>query len=127
MTIRKYATLNEVATIFNVHPRTILRAMAGEHNTFWSDDEDWNDQRIPLEEIARAYGTKVKTICAVLDRRDDLLNPAEAARVLGIAPRTFRERLTAGRYQKIGLGGIARYLHSKIISDLIANSPDFAE
>lgn len=127
MAIRKYATLKEVATFFDVHPRTILRAMSGEHNTFWSDDEDWNDQRIPLEDVARAYSTKVKTLCAVLDGRDDFLKPAEAARVLGIAPRTFRERLTAGRYHKIGSGGIARYLHSKIISDLIANSPDFVK
>ena len=127
MAIRKYATLNEVATIFNVHPRTILRAMSGEHNTFWSDDEDWNDQRIPLEDVARAYNTKVKTLCAVLDGRDDLLDPGAAAFVLGIAPRTFRERLTAGRYRKIGSGGIARYLHSKIISDLIATSSNFAE
>lgn len=124
MAIRKYATLNEVATIFDVHPRTILRAMSGEHNTFWSDDEDWNDQRIPLESIATAYGTTAKTLSVVLEGRDELLNPEDAARVLGIAPRTFRERKTAGRYNKIGAGGIARYLHSKIVTDLIANTAE---
>ncbi len=126
MAIRKYATLNEVATIFDVHPRTILRAMSGEHNTYWSDDEDWNEQRIPLEGIAQAYSTTAKVLGIVLDGRDDLLTPKEAARVLGIAPRTFRERKTAGRYKKIGAGGIARYLHSKIVTDLIATDPDFA-
>ena len=78
MAIRKYATLNEVATIFDVHPRTILRAMSGEHNTFWSDDEDWNDQRIPLEAIATAYNTTAKTLSVVLEGRDDLWRVAVA-------------------------------------------------
>ncbi len=127
MAIRKYATLNEVATIFDVHPRTILRAMTGRHNTFWSDDEDWNEQRIHLETIAQAYGTTVKVLNIILDGRDELLTPQDAARVLGIAPRTFRERKTAGRYTKIGAGGIARYLHSKIVTDLIAHDPSLAE
>ncbi len=126
MAMRKYATLKDLATIFNVHPRTILRAMSGEHNTFWSDDEDWNDQRIELQDVATAYDTKVKTLCAVLDGRDNLLTPQEAANILDIAPRTFRERKKAGRYTKIGAGGIARYLHSKIVTDLIANDPAFA-
>ncbi len=126
MALRKYATLNQVASIFRVHPRTILRAIEGKHNVYWTDEDFCNEQRILLEQVATAYNTTVKTLNVVLDGRDELINPARAATVLGIADRTFRERKTAGRYTKIGSGGIARYLHSKIVTDLIATNPDFA-
>ncbi len=116
----QYVTLEDAASAFRVHPRTILRAIAEDHNTYWS--EDINGQRMSIEDIARAYGMTAQILRAVLENRDELLLPDEAAKLLGIRPRTFRDRLIAGRYKKIGSGGIARYLRSKIIEDRISST-----
>ncbi len=118
---RQNITLAEAAKIFRVHPRTILRAISGEHNTYWS--EDINSQVMAISDIADAYNMTPKVFVSIIESRDSLLTADEAAAVLGIQPRTFRDRLIAGRYKKIGKGGITRYLHSKIVSDLIAHDP----
>lgn len=120
---RQNITLAEIAKLFRVHPRTILRAIAGEHNTYWS--EDINDMTLAISDIAKAYNVTSKTLVAVIEDRDSLLTADESAAVLGIQPRTFRDRLSSGRYKKIGKGGITRYLHSKIVADLIATDPSF--
>lgn len=118
---RQTITLAQAAKIFRVHPRTILRAISGEHNTYWS--EDINDQVMAISDIADAYNMTPRTFVAIIESRDSLLTADEAAAVLGIKPRTFRDRLIAGRYKKIGRGGITRYLQSKIFSDLHAHDP----
>jgi len=118
---RQKITLAEAAKIFRVHPRTILRAISGEHNTYWS--EDINGQVMAIADIAEAYNLTSRAFVAVIESRDSLMTADEAAAVLGIRPRTFRDRLLNGRYTKIGKGGITRYLHSKIIADLIAHDP----
>ena len=115
-------TLTRAAEVFRVHPRTILRAIAGQHNTYWS--EDINNDKLSIDDIADAYGTSARTLRAVIEDRDELMTPDEAAEKLGVAPRTFRDRLIAGRYKKIGSGGIARYLGSEIINDAIATSTE---
>lgn len=122
---RQNITLAKIAKLFRVHPRTILRAIAGEHNTYWS--EDINDMSLAISDIAKAYNVTSQTLVAVIEDRDSLLTADESAAVLGIQPRTFRDRLLSGRYKKIGKGGITRYLHSKIIKDLIATDPAFSE
>lgn len=116
----QYVTLEDAASAFRVHPRTILRALTGNYNIYWS--EDINSQRMAIEDIAKAYGMTTQTLRAVIEQRDELLRPDEAAKLLGIRPRTFRDRLIAGRYKKIGSGGIARYLQSKIIEDRISST-----
>lgn len=115
-------SLIRAAKVFGVHPRTILRAIAGQHNTYWS--EDINNDKVSIDDIAAAYGTSARILRAVIENRDELMTPTEAAEKLRIAPRTFRDRLVAGRYKKIGRGGIARYLGSEIINDAIATSTE---
>ena len=117
---RQYVRLDHIAIIFRVHPRTILRALTGEHNTYWYDDDNVNQQRILIEEIGYAYNTTARVLRAMIENRDSLLKPDEAAGEIGIAPRTFREHVAAGKFKKIGCGGIARYQKSKIISAAIA-------
>lgn len=111
-------TLEAAAKVFRVHPRTIVRALTGEHNTYWS--EDINHSTYSVSDIADVYGTSVEEINRVIEGRDAFLKPDEAAELLGIRPRTFRDR--KGRYRKVGNGGIVRYVRSKIIEDRIANS-----
>jgi len=114
MTIQ-HVTLGEVAKVFRVHPRTILRALRQEHNTYWYEDSDSEEH--PVKDIANAYGMRAQSLVAVMEKRDKLLLPDEAAKALGMAARTFRKHLhngTAAKWGRVGYGGITRYLNSKI-------------
>jgi hypothetical protein len=111
-------TLEKVASLFRVHPRTILRAIKGEHNTYWYEDS--NSEPQSTEKIAEVYGMRHAALLAVIQGRDTLLNAAEAAKALGMAPRTFRNHLknkdAGSRWGRVACGGITRYLESKINS-----------
>lgn len=110
-------TLIGAAAVFGVHPRTIVRALSGEHNTYWTEDID--EEVFSVRDIANAYNMDEADLSRCIERRDRMLTPDEAAYHLGIKPRTFRERVRQGVYQKITNGGIVRYLHSKIVEDKI--------
>ena len=99
--------LEEAAKAFGVHPRTILRAIKGAHNTYWYEDSNSDD--IEIADIARAYGTTPKALVAVFEGRDSLLLADEAAEVLSMAARTFRKHLKDRRNAKeVGSGGSRR-------------------
>jgi predicted DNA-binding protein (UPF0251 family) len=114
-------TLEAAAAAFNVHQRTIVRALTGEHNTYWSEDSAHDIYTV--EEIATAYHMKPAELNRVLDGRDKLLKPDEAAKEMNIAPRTFRLRIhrlnakdAKTRVGRVYNGGIVRYLRSRVIS-----------
>ncbi len=111
-------TLIGVAAIFDVHPRTIVRALTGQHNTYWY--EDINEDIFAVADIAAAYNMSAAELGRCIEGRDELIKPDEAAVLLGIQPRTFRDRVQSGKYRKVTNGGVVRYLKSKIISDKIA-------
>ena len=125
--------LEKVALLFSVHPRTILRAIEGKHNTYWSEDSNIEPQ--PVQKIADVYGMSLAQLIAVIEGRDALLNAVEAAKTLGMAPRTFRTHLKkkgAGpKWGRVACGGITRYRESRIISDgidrgaIVASSDNF--
>ena len=113
-------TLEKVALLFRVHPRTILRAInEREHNTYWYEDSNSEPQSI--EEIAKAYDMSSSQLIAVIQGRDSLLKAAEAAEKLGMAPRTFRNHLKnkkmGSKWGRVSCGGITRYLSSRVNSD----------
>lgn len=110
-------TLIGAATVFGVHPRTIVRAMTGEHNTYWTEDID--EDVFAVRDIADSYDMDEADLSRCIEKRDKMLTPDEAAKALGIKPRTFRERVRQGVYRKIANGGIVRYLHSRIVEDKI--------
>ena len=109
-------TLKVAAHAFRVHPRTILRALKGEHNTYWYEDSD-KDEMI-IAEIAHAYGMSTAQLVAVLEKRDSLLRADEASKVLGMAARTFRKWINRKgvpeKWGRVKYGGITRYLESRI-------------
>ena len=115
-------TLGKAAIAFRVHPRTILRALKGVHNTYWYEDSD--KEVMIIAEIAHAYGTTTAHLVAVIEGRDSLLRADEAAEVLGMAARTFRKHLkikgVPERLGRVGYGGITRYLETRINSAAIA-------
>lgn len=112
-------TLGEAAEEFGVHPRTILRAINQDHNTYWTEDS--NDDVMKIADIANAYGTRPAALVAVFEGRDSLLRADEAAEVLGVAARTFRKHLDKNsvKWGRISYGGITRYLESRINSAAI--------
>jgi hypothetical protein len=109
-------TLEEAAGAFGVHPRTILRAIKQDHNTYWTEDSD--QDVLQIKDIAKAYGVKPFVLVAVFEGRDALLRADEAADVIGMAARTFRKHLmrkgTAQKWGRVSYGGITRYLETKI-------------
>lgn len=109
---QKYITLEAAANVFGVHPRTIVRAVYNKHNVYWSEDS--NEDRYEIDTIAEAYGLHPRELRQIIEKRDALLKPDEAAEVLSIKPRTFRDRVKAGAYRKIAHGSIVRYLRSEI-------------
>ncbi len=107
-------TLKEAAKAFGVHPRTILRAIEQDHNTYWTEDIDGDAMQIA--DIAKAYGVPTKALVAVFEGRDSLLRADEAAEVIGMAARTFRKHLDAKatKWGRVSYGGITRYLETRI-------------
>ncbi len=118
-------TLEKAAEAFGVHPRTILRAINQDHNTYWYEDS--NSDVMQISDIAKAYGVRnstnadgVKTsaLVPVFEGRDALLRADEAAQVLGMAARTFRKYLQRKgipqKWGRVSYGGITRYLETKI-------------
>ncbi len=114
-------TLEAASKTFRVHPRTIVRALANEHNTYWS--EDINHDMYKVTDIAKAYDITPAILGRVLENRDALLTPEEAAEMLKIRPRTFRRHMEKGYYKnaRVKHGKIVRYIRSKIIEHSIAN------
>lgn len=112
-------TLEEAAKAFGVHPRTILRAISGDHNTYWYEDS--NSDVMKIADIAKAYGVTAAKLVAVFEGRDSLLRADEAAKTIGMADRTFRKHLDARAFHwgRVSYGGITRYLESRINSAAI--------
>lgn len=113
-------TLEAASKAFRVHPRTIVRAIANEHNTYWS--EDINHKMYKVADIANAYQVTLPILGRILENRDGLLTPEEAADLLEIRPRTFRRHMEKGYYSnaKVKHGKIVRYIKSKMIEHKIA-------
>jgi hypothetical protein len=108
-------TLEAAAKVFRVHPRTVVRAMSGVHNTYWT--EDINHDMHTLDRLAGAYeGITPDDIKRILEGRDELLKPNEAADLIGVQPRTFRTYVTDRKIRgRVKSGRIVRYLRSKVI------------
>ena len=119
-------TLERVADVFSVHPRTILRALEGKHNTYWYEDS--NAERWPIKKIADAYGMETYALVAVIEKRDKLIRADEAAEELSMAARTFRKHLNRpgipAKWGRVKSGNITRYLQSKIISAAIGGTKE---
>ena len=120
-------TLKAAADAFQVHPRTIVRALSGKHNTYWS--EDINEDSYAISDIAKAYGLDPAALRRVFEKRDALLTPDEAAEVVGVKPRTFREPNRINRYThaRAEHGRIVRYLKSKMLEAAVAEADELTE
>lgn len=124
-------TLNDVADLFRVHPRTLLRALTGQKHPYWVSGYNPQAPSISCKFnytagactfkqpgynlsifscLLCAYGGTAKQMQAVLDGTDQLLTRTEAARRYGRSVRVFQSRnLPALRH-----GQTVRYLASVV-------------
>jgi hypothetical protein len=100
--------LNDAALAFKAHPRTLLRAVSGSPNPYWTED---HNPTISVEDLATAYSCSVGVLARIFEGRDILLTPAEAAKEIEVPDRTFRYR----DYPSIRHGGIVRYARSRLL------------
>jgi len=111
-------SLNHIAELFQVHPRTILRAVEQDVNAYWADD---HNPAVSIKELADAYGCKPQIIIRLAENRDSLLNASEAAKMMKIRPRTFRRN----RPRCLRSGGIVRFERSIIVGQAMLRGVDF--
>lgn len=107
-------SLNDVAEAVAVHPRTILRIVTGDRNTYWSAD---HNPGLDITKVAQALGCHDKTLARVLRGSDDFLKPDAAASELGVPGRTFRYREYT---PTIKVGRVVRFARSKLIDEHFA-------
>lgn len=107
-------TLDQVAEAVDVHPRTILRYVMNDRNTYWAED---HNPEFPLERVAKALGCRADIMKHVLRGSDEFMKPDDAAEELGLPPRTFRHR---GYTPAFRAGRVVRYSRSKLINEHFA-------
>ena len=83
------AELNRVADALKVHPRTILRALAGEVNTYWAPGHNPN---VNIATLAEVLGMPAQTLKDAVNGDDYFMSPDEAAEHFNLPLRTFRYR-----------------------------------
>lgn len=107
-------TLIKASKILNCHPRTILRALTGKANPYWIPE---HNVELNVQKIANAFNADGNKMFHLFNGLAIILKPEEAAKVLGIASRTFREHA----YQKfINHGGVVRFLRHDLELEHIA-------
>lgn len=107
--------LEEMANYFQVHPRTILRAVEGRHNVHWHDA--LNKDPVNVTKVAQAYGLTRERLVEVINGENCLLTATEVAFVTGYTDRTMRHYLQTkipNDWGKVKCGGIVRYLESRV-------------
>jgi plasmid maintenance system antidote protein VapI len=79
--------ISKVAEVLNVHPRTVVRILAGDVGaSFTSVTSDLTT----IPKLAKAFSSKPEVWAAALNGTDILITAAEASRLLRIPERTMR-------------------------------------
>ncbi len=104
-------TLDRVAKLLKIHPRTVLRAMEGDKNAYWADG---HNPVLNIENVAATFDFDPIYLTRADKRRDDFLTPREAAQIVGVPERTFRYR----RYEPvIRRTHTVRYSRMKVVNE----------
>lgn len=114
--------LNQYAERLKVHPRTIIRALAGKENVYWAEGFDYE---IGVEDVATAFSCEVKLLQKVMQGKDEFFSQKELCQpgLADISPRLFRYR----KYKpSLHLGRIKRFSRVEFLNQhLVKRSPRF--
>lgn len=81
--------LNDIAEIFRVHPRTILRHIKHDDKAYWV--KGYNPD-IYTSILIETMSVEPHVLVRIINGTDELLTPTEASKFLQIAHRTFSFR-----------------------------------
>ncbi len=98
--------LNTVANTLKVHPRTVLRAISGQENPYWTKD---HNPKVSLKEVSEGFGCSINQFKKLLGGEDLLLTPDEACELLKISKRTLRYRRAQGELTPVVARGSVVY------------------
>lgn len=83
------AYLDDVADVFDVHPRTILRALTGNPTEYWAPS---HNPRLPIKEVSTRFQIPLISLCTLLRGDEEVYTPTEAASLLDMSVRAFRNK-----------------------------------
>lgn len=95
------ASVERLAELLGVHPRTIARYTTGRRSALWADGTT-----LPVGKICRAFGCPNEIMVRVLQDKDRFVDQAAAAEILEVCKRTIRDRKYKPAIRK---GAIVRY------------------
>jgi hypothetical protein len=112
---RSLAFLADLAKAFDVHGRTILRAVTGNPTEYWVPS---HNPRLRIKDICDTFSVPKAAVIALLTGREEVFSPTETAELLGISVRTLRNR----QYTPLVTGaGFLRFAKSDIDKWYAAN------
>ena len=108
------AHLVDIAAALRVHPATVLR------HIYEVTTPSWTNPTLSVAAVAQTFGCRANVLRRAIDDRDRLLKVAEAAKILGIAPSTLRERTRSGHLipaarRGTGQNAIIRYSENELL------------
>lgn len=87
--------ISKVAEVLNVHPRTIVRAVAGDVDAAFN--KDTSDQ-VAITKLARAFRADPKVFINAIAGSDKLITQTEASQILRLSERTMRHHRNNDNY-----------------------------
>ena len=104
------AYLEDIAEVIDVHPRTILRTITANPTEYWAPS---HNPRIHLTEVSKTFQTPTKSLVELLQGKDRVIRPAEAAELLGVSVRTIRNK--SDEYRPLIIGaGFLRFSYNEV-------------
>jgi hypothetical protein len=105
--------LDVVAETLGLHPRTILRAVTGEANPYWT--KGYNPG-LTHKSVLQAFNCTRKQIDSLLSGEDLLMTPTEACELLRMSKRTLRYRRAEGDLTPlIARGSVVYYTRQHLL------------
>ena len=107
--------LNVVAKTLGLHPRTVLRAVTGEANPYWTEG---HNPSLTYVSVLQAFNCTRKQFDLLLNGEDLLMTPSEACELLKISKRTLRYRRAEGELTPmIARGSVVYYTRTHLIEN----------
>lgn len=83
------AALNVVAERLKIHPRTVLRALTGDKNVYWTED---HNPSVDLVALALGFDCDYEVLERIVKNRNTVFTQEELAKHFDITTRSVRLR-----------------------------------